>query len=98
MNKKDIVQAIHERVGFSKRETTAIVDTALETIKTELIAEKPVMISSFGKFSVRQRKAQKGRNLQTGTSVLIPPRKVVTFKASQVLKDRINETHRARDT
>ncbi|MBW2194928.1 MAG: integration host factor subunit alpha [Deltaproteobacteria bacterium] len=98
MNKKDIVQAIHERVGFSKRETTAIVDTALETIKTALVAEKQVMISSFGKFSVRQRKAQKGRNLQTGQSVTIPPRKAVTFKASQVLKDRINETHRARDT
>ncbi len=98
MNKKGVVQAIHERVGFSKRETTAIVDTALEIIKTALVAEKPVMISSFGKFSVCTRKAQKGRNLQTGQSVIIPPRKAVTFKASQALKDRINETHRARDT
>ena len=98
MNKKDIVKAIHEKVGFSKRETTAVVDTAIELMKSTLAAEEPVLISSFGKFDVRERKAHKGRNPQTGEAITIPDRKVVTFRASRVLKERINEAHRDRDS
>ncbi len=97
MNKKSTVEAIHEKVGFSKRETTAIVDATLELIKSALAADESVMISSFGKFSVRERKALKRRNPQTGQTVIIPARKVVTFKASRVLRERINEAHRGRD-
>jgi integration host factor subunit alpha len=98
MNKKSTVEAIYEKVGFSKRETTAIVDATLELIKSALAADESVMISSFGKFSVRERKALKRRNPQTGQTVIIPARKVVTFKASRVLRERINEAHRGRDT
>lgn len=98
MNKKNIIEAIHNKLGFSKRETGAIVDTALELIRTALTGEKPVMISTFGKFSVVERKARKGRNPQTGETITLPERKVVTFKASRVLKERINEAHRGRDT
>jgi integration host factor subunit alpha len=98
MNKKNIVEAICEKVGFSKRETAAIVDAALELIKSSLIGEEPVMISAFGKFTVRDRKAKKGRNPHTGETIPIPARKVVTFKVSRVLKERINEAHRGRDT
>ena len=97
MNKKDIVQAIHEKIGFSKRETATIVDAAFEHIKETLGKGEPVAISSFGKFEARQRKAKQGRNLQTGEAVTIPARKVVTFKASRVLKERIHEAHRTRD-
>jgi integration host factor subunit alpha len=98
MNKKHIVQAIHDKVGFSKRETSAIVDKTIELLKSSLAAEEPVLISSFGKFDVRERKAHNGRNPQTGEAITIPARKVVTFRASRVLKERINEAHRNRDS
>ena len=98
MNKKDIVEAIHEKVGFSRRETAAIVDSALETIKTSLAKGEPVMISAFGKFSVRKKRAHKGRNPQTGEAMTLKARKVITFKVSRVLKERINAAHRYPDT
>jgi len=98
MNKKDIVEAIHAKVGFSKRETAAIVDKALELLKTALAEGDSVMISAFGKFVVRERKAQQGRNPQTGETITIPARKTVSFKVSRVLKEQINEAHRGRDT
>jgi integration host factor subunit alpha len=98
MNKKDIVAAIHARVGFSKRETAAIVDKALELLKTTLAEGDSVMISAFGKFSVREKKAHEGRNPKTGETITLPARKVVTFKVSRVLKERINAAHRDRDT
>ena len=98
MNKKDIVETIHARIGFSKRETATIVDRALDLMKAALADDEPVMISSFGKFSVRSKEARKGRNPQTGESIIIPARKVVTFKASRVLKERINEAHTRRDS
>lgn len=94
MNKRDIVEALHERVGFSKRETAVIVDTALEQMRTALEGGESVTISTFGTFSVKTRKAQKARNLKTGESVVVPPRRTVTFKASPVLKERVNEGFR----
>ncbi len=98
MNKKDIVEAIHAKVGFSRRETAAIVDKTLALMKSSLSDHDSVMISSFGKFEIRERKAHKGRNPQTGEAITIPARKVVAFKASRVLKERINEAHKGRDT
>ena len=98
MNKKDIIEAIYARVGFSKRETGAIVDKALELLKTALAEGDSVMISAFGKFSVREKKARKGRNPKTGETITLPARKVVTFKVSRVLKEQINAAHRDRDT
>ena len=98
MNKKHIVQAIHDKVGFSKRETSAIVDKTIALITSALAAEEPVLISTFGKFDIRERKAHRGRNPQTGEAITIPARKVVTFRASRVLKERINEAHRNRNT
>jgi integration host factor subunit alpha len=94
MNKKDIVEAIHAKVGFSRRETAAIVDSALESIRKALAEGEPVMISAFGKFSVRDKKAHKGRNPKTGETITLPARKVVSFKVSRVLKERINAAHR----
>jgi integration host factor subunit alpha len=98
MNKKNIVEAIHERVGFSRRETAAIVDSTLESIKKALTEGEPVMISAFGKFSVREKRAHKGRNPKTGEAMTLPARKVITFKVSRVLKERINAAQRYPDT
>ena len=98
MNKKDIVEAIHQRIGFSKRETSAIVEAGFDLLKTALAEGDTVMITGFGRFSVREKKARRGRNPQTGESITIPGRKVVTFKASRVLKGRISEAYRERYT
>ena len=98
MNKKDIVEAVHARVGFSKRETAAMVDEAFELLRVALAEGDSVLISGFGKFSVRKRKAHKGRNPKTGETIILPARKVVTFKVSRVLKERINAAQRDRDT
>jgi integration host factor subunit alpha len=98
MNKKDIIEAIHGTVGFSKRETAQVVDKALEIMKSALMEGDSVMISRFGNFSVRQKKTRKGRNPKTGEPITIPARKVVTFKVSRVLKERVDAAHRDRDT
>ena len=98
MNKKDIVEAVHAKVGFSKRETAAMVDKAFELLRVALAEGDSVLISGFGKFSVRERKAHKGRNPKTGETITLPARKVVTFKVSRVLKERINAAYRNRDT
>ena len=98
MNKKDIVEAINNTVGFSKRETGQIVDRALDLMKSALADGEAVMISGFGKFSVRQKGARKGRNPKTGESITLPERKVVTFKVSRVLKERVNGAHRDQNT
>jgi len=92
MNKRDIVEALHEKVGFSKRETALLVDTTLDEIAGALVGNETVTISTFGTFSVKERKAQKARNLKTGKSVVVPPRKTVTFKASPALKELVNES------
>lgn len=92
MNKRDIVEELHNKVGFPKRETAALVDLTLEKIAAALVEGRPVTISSFGTFRVKHRKSQKGRNLKTGESVIVPGRKTVTFKASPALKELVNET------
>jgi len=98
MNKKDIVEDIQATVGFPKRETAQIVDKALEIMKSTLVGGDSVMISGFGKFSVHQKRARKGRNPKTGETMTLPERKVVTFKVSRKLKERVNGAHRDRDT
>jgi integration host factor subunit alpha len=98
MNKRTIIEAIHDKVGFSKRETGAIVDAAFGLLKMSLEKGDSVMISGFGRFSVRERKARQGRNPQTGDPITLPAGKVVTFKVSRLLKERVNAAHRDRDT
>lgn len=98
MNKKDIVEAIQDTVGFPKRETAEIVDKALEIMKSALAEGDGVMISGFGRFSVREKQARRGRNPKTGDSITLPERRVVSFKVSRVLKERVNGAHRDRDT
>jgi len=66
------------------------VDLALEVLKAGIAKEGLVKISGFGNFIVKQKAARKGRNPQTGEEITITPRKILTFKASQVLKERIN--------
>ncbi len=96
MNKKTIVEAIHLKVGFPKRECAAIVDKAFQLVTEALAEGEPVVISAFGKLSAVQREAREGRNPQTGDPIILPARKAVTFRVSRVLKERINEAHQNR--
>lgn len=90
MTKADIVELVYEKVGFSKKDVSAVVEAIFETIKNTLETNEKVKISGFGNFSVRQKRARRGRNPQTGGEITIDERKVMTFKASQLLKKMIN--------
>jgi integration host factor subunit alpha len=90
MTKLEIVTNLYERLGFSKRECANIVDTFFEIIKKTLASGENVKISGFGNFVVKEKKARRGRNPQTGTEIEISKRRVLNFRLSQVLKDEIN--------
>jgi integration host factor subunit alpha len=89
MTKADIVEEVYSRVGFSKKESSEVVETVLETIKNTLEKGDMVKIAGFGNFVIRSKGPRKGRNPKTGQEIEITPRKVVTFKPSQVLKEHI---------
>jgi len=90
MTKGDIVERIYDRVGFSKKEATEVVESIFELIKEHLEQGEKVKISGFGNFVVHQKRPRKGRNPQTGEEIIISGRKVLSFKASPVLKKSMN--------
>lgn len=90
MTKADIVEIVFEKVGYSKKDVASVVEEVFESIKKALESDEKVKISGFGNFSVRQKRARRGRNPQTGSEITIDERKVMTFKASQLLKKHIN--------
>ena len=91
MTKSDIVNNVYDKLGLSKRECADIVDRFFETVKETLAKDEGVNISGFGKFVVKQKRARRGRNPQTGERIEIKERKVLLFRLSGVLKDGINE-------
>lgn len=94
VTRADLTDAVYRAVGISRNESAAFVERVLEEVATSLEKGDTVKISSFGTFSVREKKLRMGRNPKTGEEVPIAPRRVVTFRASHVLKDRINDGHR----
>ena len=91
MTKADIVENVYTTLdGFSKKESAEIVDAVFEEIKTTLERGEKIKISGFGNFVVREKEERTGRNPQTGQEIQIAPRRVLTFKPSQVLKNSIN--------
>jgi integration host factor subunit alpha len=92
MTKVDIVENIYEKVGFSKKEVAKIVETIFDLIKENLQKEEKIKISGFGNFVVRKKRARRGRNPQTGDDIQITPRRILTFKPSQVLKAALNRS------
>lgn len=89
VTRADIAEYVYEEVGLSRSESAGFVDAVLDEISEALIEGDNVKISSFGSFSVRQKEERIGRNPKTGVEVPISPRKVLIFRASHVLKDRI---------
>lgn len=99
VTRADLAEAVYEQVGLSRSESADLVDSVLDEISDELARGESVKISSFGSFSVRQKGERIGRNPKTGVEVPILPRKVLVFRASHVLKDRINgESQEQNDT
>ena len=94
LTKADIAEVIHNRVGRTKKQSTELVDCLFEIIKRTLGDRKDVLISGFGKFSVRERKERRGRNPLTGKPLVLPAKKVVTFRCSGKLRDKINGNNR----
>ena len=91
LTKNDIVAKVHE-VGFTKKVAVDAVESLLEIIKQTLEAEEDVLISGFGKYCVKEKRPRRGRNPATGTDMELWGRRVVTFKCSGKLRERINDT------
>ena len=91
MTKADLTEKVYEKLSCTKDEAFALVELTLETLKEAIAKEGHVKITGFGNFTVKQKNARKGRNPQTGEEITITPRKILTFKVSQILKVQINQ-------
>jgi len=90
ITRADLAEAVYEEVGLSRNESSDLVETVIDEISNALVEGDSVKISSFGSFGIKQKGERIGRNPKTGVEVPISPRKVLVFRASHVLKDRIN--------
>jgi integration host factor subunit alpha len=91
ITRSQLSEAIYQEIGLSRNESAEIFESVLNKICETLASEEPVKLSSFGSFSVRSKSERIGRNPKTGEEVPILPRKVIVFRPSQVLKDRISD-------
>ncbi|MFH1983158.1 MAG: integration host factor subunit alpha [Pseudomonadota bacterium] len=90
LTKAQIVDEIPERLGFSRKKSIDVVETLLEILKRTMETGEDVLISGFGKFCVKQKQSRRGRNPATGDDMLLGGRRVVVFRCSKLLRDRIN--------
>ena len=96
LTKADIVERVYKEAGFSKKEASDLVDLVFKIMKETLAKGEKVKISGFGNFSIRDKQTRTGRNPQTGSSMEISARRVLTFKPSQILKEDITERFKHR--
>jgi integration host factor subunit alpha len=90
MTKADIVEKVYQKIGFSKKEASELVELVFTSLKNVLTKGDKVKISGFGNFVVREKNERVGRNPQTGEQIKISARRVLTFRPSQVLKAMLN--------
>jgi integration host factor subunit alpha len=90
LTKNDIARSIYTQLDFPKYRSVELVESLLEIIKKSLENGEDVLISGFGKFCVKNKRERKGRNPQTGDDMTLKPRRVVTFRSSGVLRDKVN--------
>lgn len=95
LTRVDLCEAVYRNIGLSRSDSAMLVEAVLEELAEALETEGAVKISSFGTFALRTKGERTGRNPRTGEEVAIPPRRVVAFRASQVLKQRINASQAA---
>jgi integration host factor subunit alpha len=90
MTKAELIEAVYSKVGISKKESADLVEMIFDTMKDTLSKGEKIKISGFGNFVVREKRSRMGRNPQTGESMEISARRVLTFRPSQVLKNDLN--------
>ncbi len=94
LTKFQIIGDIAEKNGFTNKKSAETVEIILEIIKSNLASGQDVMISGFGKFCVKEKRERRGRNPETGEDMMLAPRRVVTFRCSRKLRDKINKVER----
>ena len=90
ITRADVAETIYEEIGLSRKDSNDILDMILDEITQELVSGQDVKLSSFGTFSLRDKKARAGRNPKTGVDAVITPRRVISFKPSQIMRKGIN--------
>ncbi|UCF93711.1 MAG: integration host factor subunit alpha [Desulfobacterales bacterium] len=90
LTKAMIIDAIHNQLGFPKNTSAELLEIVLELVKSALERDEDVLISGFGKFCVKNKKSRRGRNPATGDDMTLEKRRVVTFRCSHLLREKIN--------
>ncbi|MDC3237268.1 integration host factor subunit alpha [bacterium] len=90
LTKADLIETIQSNIGLTKKQSTAFVEATIDLIKKTLASGEDVLISGFGKLCVKEKAERKGRNPATGDDKVISARRVVTFKCSGKLRERVN--------
>ncbi|MBF5057085.1 integration host factor subunit alpha [Alcanivorax sp. 521-1] len=91
LTKADMADRLHEELGLNKREAKEVVETFFEEIRDSLAENRPVKLSGFGNFDLRDKSERPGRNPKTGEEIPISARRVVTFRPGQKLKQRVED-------
>ncbi|MEL6234550.1 MAG: integration host factor subunit alpha [Pseudomonadota bacterium] len=91
LTRLDLTEAVYREVGLSRNESAQLVENVLELMSDALVRGETVKISSFGTFNVRSKNRRIGRNPKTGEEVPIEPRRVLVFRASHIMKDKVND-------
>ena len=90
LTKAHVVESVQDKLGLPKEKSTEMVESLLEIMKKTLEKGEDVLVSGFGRFCVKDKKERRGRNPQTGDDMMLKQRRVVTFRCSGVLRDKIN--------
>ena len=90
LTKADLIEKVRSKIGLTMKQRTDIVESTIDIMKNALASGEDVLISGFGKLCVKQKAERKGRNPATGEDMMLTPRKVVTFKCSGKLRERVN--------
>jgi DNA-binding protein HU-beta len=91
MNKTELIAAVAERSGMTKKDAERVINATVDTITTSLVSGDKVQISGFGIFETKEREARVGRNPRTKETIEIPASRVPTFKPSKALKDNVSK-------
>ena len=90
LTKDHLINSLNSRLNIPKKKSTALVENVLEAIKSSLEKNEDVLISGFGKFCVKDKKARRGRNPATGEDLILGNRRVIVFKCSGIFRDKVN--------
>ena len=91
LTKAEIIESVHQQIGFPQKKSTELVEQLIETIKSTLASGEDVLVSGFGKLCVNEKKERRGRNPAIGEEMMLRARRVVTFKCSGKLRRKINQ-------